>query len=361
MLVPLPALATVLAAVTTAATVAAAPVAIPDPAAWGNRRLAAQLTVSCVDLGRAGLERARRHAAAGIGAIVLLGSDPPARLGARLRQVSSAAPHRVRPFIASDEEGGRVQRLAEAIYPLPSAATMGRWEPARVRRAAHDYAVRMRRLGVRMNLGPVADLTYRGRYLARDGRTFSADPQRVTVRARAWRLGMADAGVVTVIKHWPGHGAARNSHTGPARVPSRRALEARDLLPFDAELADGAPVVMVGHLRSAGLTRGDTPASQSRRALSYLRRSAGPSAVIVTDSLTMAAASSALGLSPARAAVRSLRAGADWAMACDGRPLAAVTAIRRALDRGDLPRAQAVASARRILALKARYGLVRPR
>ena len=345
----------------TAATVAATPATSPgaesvDPASWNNRRLAAQLTFSCVDL--RDLDTARRHARAGIGGIVLLGDRPPSDLRAQLRSVREAAGTRVLPVVASDEEGGAVQRLRRVIYPLPAAETMGTWRPARVRRTAYDYAGRMRRLGVRMDLAPVADLAIPGYYVDRLHRAFSADPGEVTRRVRAWRLGMRDAGVVTVIKHWPGHGQARDSHTGPARVPPLRTLERRDLLPFVSELADGAPVVMVGHLLSRGLTRGGVPASMSPRALRYLRESAGPDAVVLTDSLAMAAASASLGISPVRAAVRSLRAGADWAMACDAHPLRAVDAIRAAIADGTLPRGRAVAAARRIVALKARWGMV---
>ncbi len=335
-----------------APSAATAPAA--DPATWGNRRLAAQLTFSCVDM--SDLRTARRHAAAGIGGITLLGSDPPGDLRARLRAVRRAAPADVRPFIASDEEGGTVQRLRTAIHRLPSARTMGGWSPGRVRRTAADYATRMHRLGVRMDLGPVADLAVRGSYIDRLGRAFSPDPVEVSRRARAWRLGMADGGVVTVLKHWPGHGHARNSHTGPARVPRLRVLERHDLVPFDRELADGAPAVMVGHLLAKGLTRRGVPASMSPRALRHLRRSAGADTVVITDSLAMAAASTSLGITPARAAVRALRAGADWAMPCDAAPLRAVSAIRRALAAGTLSRDGAVASARRILALKARWG-----
>src|SRR4051812_10482248 len=326
-----------------------------DPSTWSDHRLAAQLVVSCVDLGS--LDAARRQARAGIGGIVLLGSRPPNRLRDRLTAVRDAAPTAVLPFVASDEEGGAVQRLRDVIYPLPSARTMGSWSPARVRRTAHDYALRMRRLGVGMDLAPVGDLSVPGAYIASLGRSFSGDPDQVTARARAWRLGMRDAGVVTVLKHWPGHGSATNSHTGPARVASLADLERADLLPFDSELADGAPVVMVGHLLSAGLTRDGVPTSESPNALAYLRHTAGPDTVILTDSLSMAAASSSLGISPVRATVRALRAGADWAMACDGSPLRAVAAVRDALASGALPRAQAAASARRILALKARWGL----
>ena len=329
--------------------------AVADPSNWGSRRLAAQLTVSCVDA--ADLETARRHARAGIGGITLLGDRPPADLRDQLIGVRRAAGTPVLPVIASDEEGGTVQRLRRAIHRLPSARTMGTWSPARVRRTAAAYALRMRRLGVRMDLAPVVDLAVPGQYIDSLGRSFGADPALVARQARAWRLGMQDGGVVTVLKHWPGHGRARNSHTGPARTAPLTRLETSDLVPFGRELSAGAPVVMVGHLLSRGLTRGGVPTSLSPRAMTYLRRSAGPQTVILTDSLSMAAASSSLGITPARAAVRSLRAGADWAMACDARPLRAVAAIRRALEDGTLPRAQAEDSVRRILALKARWGL----
>jgi beta-N-acetylhexosaminidase len=326
-----------------------------DPQQWGDRRLAAQLVFSCVDLGD--LDEARRHAELGVGGIALLGSEPPSRLRHRLHRVSDAARTPVLPFLASDEEGGTVQRLREAIYPLPSARRMGSWRPERLRREAQAYAERMRRLGVRMDLAPVADLAVPGSYIDSLGRAFDSDPDRVTRRVRAWRLGMQDAGVVSVLKHWPGHGSATNSHTGPARVPPLDTLERRDLIPFSAELAAGAEVVMVGHLLSKGLTRQGIPTSLSPRALRYLRTSAGPDTVIVTDSLTMAAASRSLGISPSRAAVRALRAGADWAMTCDAPPRRAVAAVRRAIEDGRLPRGAAVASARRILELKARWRL----
>jgi beta-N-acetylhexosaminidase len=335
-------------------TQATSPYAGTDPSTWSTHRLAAQLVVSCVDMGH--LDRAARQSAAGIGAVVLLG-HPPAHLATRLAAVTGAATTPVRPFLASDEEGGLVQRLRDVIYPLPSARTMGRWPTARVRATAHDYATRMLQLGVPMDLAPDADLDVPGAYIDSLDRSFSSDPDRVASHDRAWRLGMSSAGVVTVLKHWPGHGSATNSHIGPARIAPLATLRDHDLVPFDRELAAGAPVVMVGHLLSKGLTTGGIPASESPRALHYLRRRAGPDVVVMTDSLSMAAASSSIGRTPAQATVAALEAGADWAMACSSAPLRAVTAVRQALDSGALPRAQADRSARRILALKARVGL----
>lgn len=326
-----------------------------DPSTWPDPRLAAQLVYSCVrtdDLGTA-----VAHAAAGFGGIAVQGRPTDgAAVAAGLEAVRAAAPGGVSPLLASDEEGGRVQRLAGVLGPLPSAAEMGAWPDQQIEQTAHDYGVGMRGLGVLLALSPVADLGTGG-YIAETRRAFSADPGRVASAAAAWTRGLERAGVLTSVKHWPGHGNAADSHSQAPTVPPLAELEARDLLPFDAVLAAGASIVMVGHLRSDGLTEPGVPATLSPNALRVLRERAGPATVILTDSLSMAAASTAVGLTPADAAVRSLVAGADWAMVCAD-PLGTVAAVTGALGRGELPRTQAVASARRVLAVKERLGLL---
>ena len=93
---------------------------LPDPATWTNAQIAAQLTFRCVDA--ADTAGARAQARAGFGGTSLLGSDAPVDLAARLATVRAAAPTGYPdPFIAGDEEGGRIQRLSRLIYPLPSA------------------------------------------------------------------------------------------------------------------------------------------------------------------------------------------------------------------------------------------------
>lgn len=327
-----------------------------DPGSWPSRQLAAQLTHSCAPAGSPATARA--HAAAGIGGIALLGNGASAALGEQLAQVRAAAPDGIAPLLASDEEGGSVQRLRHVIHPLPSAKTMGTWTDSRIEQTAHDYGVRMAQLGVRMGLAPVADLGVPGYYIDQLGRAFSSDPQRVGAAVTAWSRGLQRAGVVPVLKHWPGHGQASDSHTTAPVVPPLSTLEGRDMVPFEAAFAAGAPAVMVGHLQSPGLTEPGVPATLSPQALGYLRAEAGPDTVLVTDDLVMAASSRAVGLSPQTAAVRALQAGADWAMTCTPDPMPTVTAITQAIDDGSLPRARAVDSARRILALKDAAGLL---
>jgi beta-N-acetylhexosaminidase len=293
------------------------------------------------------------HAAArGVGGVVLFGPSTPglARTLSRARAVG--APNVNAPLIASDEEGGRVQRLSALIYALPSAATMGHWSPARITETARRYGLRMRALGVTVVLGPDADLAIPGYFIASAHRSFSRDPQQVGVDVNAWNDGLRAAGVQSVVKHWPGHGQARDTHVGGSSVPAWSVLRGRDLVPFDAAFADHAGAVMVGHLRVPGLTEGSLPASESRTAMRALRSRAGATTLILTDDLSMAAASTTLGITAAQAAVRALVAGADVAMVCWTPVDGVISAVARAVDDGRLPHAQAVASARRVLALK---------
>lgn len=322
-----------------------------DPATWSNHDLAAQQVLAGVDMSR--LSVATSWARAGIGGIILFGT-PPATLGQQLVAVRAAGT--VPPMIASDEEGGLVQRLTRVIYPLPSAVTMGRVDsPAQIQAVAAAYGRRMKALHVDVDLAPVADLAIPGYYMASLGRAFSGSPAAVSADVIAWNAGMRSAGVLPVIKHWPGHGQAANSHLGAATTPPLSTLAIRDMLPFRNALAAGAPAVMVGHLDVPGLT-GGLPATLSSAAYRYLRGVAGPNKLIMTDSVTMGAVTSALGETSATAAVRALQAGADAIVTDDADPMQEVGAIARALDTGTYSHAAAVAAVRRMIAAKRLVG-----
>jgi beta-N-acetylhexosaminidase len=321
------------------------------PAGWTNRRLAAQVVLAGIDMRR--LDLAADWSRRGAGGIVLFG-EPPQHLRAQLRVVRDAG--RVTPFVASDEEGGLVQRLRDVIYPLPSAQWMGTHRSAaQVRDIAAAYGERMRHIGVDVDLAPVADLLVPGFFIAEQHRAFAARPERVARLANAWQRGLRAARVLATVKHWPGHGHAEDTHSGLAVTPRWSRLRATDLLPFDALLEARVPAVMVGHLVVPGLTETrHTPASLSRTALHRLRNRAGPDALIVTDSLSMGAIRTDLGLSQPAAAVRALRRGADLALVQDIGFGPVVRAVKAALDDGSYPRARAIRSVRRILAAKER-------
>lgn len=318
-----------------------------DPAGWTDRQLALRLVMAGYDMSRT--DTALPLVKDGLGGVFLSGR-PPADLAARLARLR-AAPGTSAPLVASDEEGGQVQRLAGPLPRLPSAASLARTRsPAEARILAADYGRQMRSLGVDVSLAPVADLAIPGQYIAGSGRAFSADPAAVAAYAGAWQAGLRDAQVVPVAKHWPGHGDAANTHDRPAQTPPLATLEQRDLRPFTALIEAGVPAVMLGHLTVPGLTEPGIPATLSPQAYTYLRARTGNQRLLLTDSMSMGAVTTGLGLTPARAAVRALRAGADMVLVDSG-PGPLVEAITRALADGSYPRTAAVASARRVLAV----------
>jgi beta-N-acetylhexosaminidase len=320
-----------------------------DPGNWSSQQLAAVLVMTGAKMSdAAAIEHAVEEGVAGV---VLFGPSSP-NLAATLSKARAVAPSGNPALIASDEEGGQVQRLSSLIYPLPSAEAMGHWSPARITETARSYGLRMSALGVSVDLAPDTDIAVPGYFIAAEHRSFSDDPRQVGVDVNAWNDGLKAAGVLGVVKHWPGHGQASDTHVGGSNVPPWSLLQRRDLIPFEAAFAHHAGVVMVGHLGVPGLTKGSLPASESPTALRTLRAQAGATVLIVTDDLSMAAASTTQGITPPQAAVRSLVAGADVAMVCWA-PVDEVTAaVARAINNGQLPRYQAVASARRVLQVK---------
>ena len=354
-------------AAATSAAASSAPVGSPAPttspsppapsqlAGWSNRRLAAQLVFCSVPASNplAG----KKFARLGVGGIVILGGGARSGIGGDLAAVLRAAPNGVRPFIASDEEGGLVQRLRHVIYPLPSARVQGGWSASKTRAAAEAYGRRMRKLHVAVDFAPVADLDIPGRFISGQQRAFSRDLDVVGSHVVAWVKGLRAARVLSTVKHWPGHGWASDTHTGAARVPSLSVLRRYDMVPFERAFDAGVPFVMVGHLRSKGLTGDETPASLSRSALTYLRARAGETTVIITDSLSMAATTKALGIKLPAAAVRALKAGADQALFATGDPGPVIDAVTAAIKSGRIPRAEAEAKVLRVLELKRTTGL----
>ena len=316
-----------------------------NPATWSNSRLAAQLIIAGSLMAR--VKDDWRWVDAGIGGIVLMG-DPPKDLGSQLALLRATGP--VPPLIACDVEGG-ASFIAPLIGSVPTESQLGaHYTPAQIKYIFYVMGLRMKALGVDVDFAPVADLLSPGHYIASLQRAFSSNPQIAAADAVAWEQGMRLAGVLPVVKHWPGHGEAANTHVGPGITPPLSVMEARDMVPFNAVFASGGRAVMVGHLTVPGLTNG-LPATLSPAAYRYLRARIGPQGLILTDLMEMAAVTTSMHLDDVTAAVRALESSADVVLALTD-PYVLKDAITRAIDSGQYPRANAVASAQRMLAAK---------
>ena len=285
------------------------------PETWSVWRLAEQTVVIPADEDDVG--SAAAEVAAGAGGVILFGTQAPAGLGSSLARLVRDAPRGITPFVMTDEEGGAVQRMPNLVGVIPSAREMAAtMTPAQIEQLALQAGRRMRAAGVSMDLAPVLDLDGGpGPSAAEPDGTRSFSPAAATTSADglAFAAGLAAAGVVPVVKHFPGlGGASANTDVAPAATLPWRNLQASGLRPFQAALHAGAPAVMVTNASVPGLT--NLPASISPVAITQvLRERLGFSGLVLTDSLS-AAALSAAGYSVPQASVAALAAGADMVL-----------------------------------------------
>ncbi|CAN5488333.1 glycosyl hydrolase [soil metagenome] len=205
-------------------------------------------------------------------------------------QVASAS--KLPLMVTIDEEGGRVSRVADILGPDPSAR-----ETAQTMTVEQTYQMALERgrglkdLGITVNYAPDVDVSSQPDDSVIGDRSYSDDPQTVVAYAGAYAQGMRDAGILPVIKHFPGHGSASgDSHRGEVTTPPLQDLIASDLLPF-RELSGTGVGVMMGHLEVPGLTEPGTPASISPAAVALLRDGVGYGAApftgpVFTDDLS---------------------------------------------------------------------------
>ncbi|WP_226920754.1 glycoside hydrolase family 3 N-terminal domain-containing protein [Georgenia subflava] len=197
-------------------------------------------------------------------------------------------------LVATDQEGGRVARLGpEHGFPATaSAAELGAADdPAATRQAAAAIARTLRDAGINLNLAPVVDVNLNpaNPVIGALDRSFSADPAVVAEQAAAFVQGHHDEGVLTSLKHFPGHGSSRgDSHAGFVDVTD--VWSPVELEPYRELIHGGlADSVMVAHVFNAELDP-DLPASLSHRTITgLLRDELGYDGVVVSDDLQMRA------------------------------------------------------------------------
>lgn len=283
---------------------------------WSNRRLAL-LTIT-VPVEERSTAAVTSEVAAGVGGVLLFGSSAPPTLGADLAALKKHVPGGLGLLVMTDQEGGGIQRMANLVGPLPWPAYMGsHWSAARIQQSVAAVAARMAAAQVNMDLAPVVDVDGRdmppGSGNPDGWRSFGGSPAVVGRDGIAYMDGLRAAGVIPVLKHFPGlGGSSANSDDGPARTLPWSTLKNVGVPPFAAAIAAGAPAVMVSNNTVPGLTT--VPSSLSPTVINTeLRGALGFQGLVITDSLS-AGAISAAGYSVPSATVQALRAGADMVM-----------------------------------------------
>lgn len=262
----------------------------------------------------------------------------------------------------ADFEAGVGFRLAGATA-FPRAMAFGAAGDDRLAyEAGRITAVEGRAVGVHVNFAPVVDVNNNPRNPVINTRAFGEDPAEIGRLAAAYVRGLQAGGMLATLKHFPGHGDTDvDSHLGlPIIRHPRERLEQVELAPFREGIAAGAAAVMTGHIQMPALDAApSTPATLSRPIVTgLLRDELGFGGLVYTDSMSMQAVAAML--PPGEAAVRALQAGNDVVLHSPD-PVAAFRAIRAAVERGQIDRAQLLASVERVLRAKARAGLHRTR
>jgi len=267
------------------------------------------------------------------------------------RTLTRQVPRRWPLFLGVDQEGGVVERLRGAATRFPTFMSTGAaGDPGLTREAYAAGAAELRGLGFTVDFAPDADVTSGPGDPTIGSRSASSRPGVVAEQVVAAATGFSAAGVVPVVKHFPGHGSVpADSHlTLPVQTKTRGQLAASDLVPFVRGVEAGLPAVMVGHLDVRAVDP-RVPSSLSRKVVTgLLRDDLGFEGLVVTDSLEMAGVTR--GRDPGRTAVQALRAGSD-VLLMPPSPAVARSALVRAVRGGTLPRRRLEQAAARQIAL----------
>lgn len=250
-------------------------------------------------VGDPGVEAAAADIAAGrLGGVMFLKTNVASLSAVReMNQMFRDAAPDLPPFITLDQEGGAVERLTKDVgfTEIDNAARIAaRNTPEEAEAIYAGMAQGIAEAGFSVNFGPVADLATNpdNQVIARFGRAFSADPDVVTAYDTAFIAAHRAAGLVTALKHFPGHGSSTaDSHEG--FVDITQTWDEAELEPYRTLIADGmADMVMIGHLYHADYADGDgeTPSSLSTRWIDgVLREELGFDGVVISDDLEMGA------------------------------------------------------------------------
>ena len=235
-------------------------------------------------------------------------------------------------FIAIDQEGGRVARLpSDMLSPFAGnmaiGATFHQRGSAFAQSVASHIGQTLLPLGINTNFAPSVDVNSEPKNPVINVRSFSENPEQVAALGQAFVSAMQSTGVMSAIKHFPGHGDTHvDSHSGlPQVTHSKAQAMAGDILPFANIINSATPpaMVMSAHIQYPSLD--DTsiidkygksqivPATLSKKILTdVLRKQLGYQGLIVTDALDMAGITQFF--SHEEALVRAFNAGADIAL-----------------------------------------------
>ena len=286
---------------------------------------------------------------------VIIGWVEPTQGARYINEMQSQV--RVPLLVVMDAEWGISMRV-DSVIRFPQQLTLGAIQDLDlIYQTGLEIARQCRIFGVHMNFAPIVDVNNNPHNPIINMRSFGENRYKVTERAREIMRGMHDGGILTALKHFPGHGDTYlDSHLILPTIPHDiERIEEIELFPF-RQLIPYATGVMTAHLHVPALCDKGIPVSQSRAVVhDLLVEEMGFQGLIVTDALNMYGATDLLE-NPNRAALYSLIAGHHiLEMPVDVRE--SITEIENAVNSGEIELELVQNAARKILGAKFDLGL----
>lgn len=261
-------------------------------------------------------------------------------------------------FIGVDEEGGTVNRVSTN----PNLRAVPFWSPQElyaeggfglIQSDAREKCELLHKLGINLNFAPVCDVSQNPADFIYD-RSFGQNAEQTAAYVQLIVQTMAEEGMGSVLKHFPGYGNNADTHTGIAydNRPYETYLDS-DFLPFRAGIDSGASMVLISH-NIVSCMDGQSPASLSSQVHQILREELGFTGIIITDDLAMHGVRDFAG--DTEIAVQAVLAGNDLLCCTDFE--VQIPAVLEAVEQGEIAEEQINASVLRILQLKVSLGII---
>ncbi|MCH1625952.1 beta-N-acetylhexosaminidase [Fredinandcohnia sp. SECRCQ15] len=300
-----------------------------------------------------------------VGGIILFGRNigtPEEILNVtnELQRVARDAGHKKPLLICLDQENGVVRRLGEGTTIFPGAMLLGATnDPENAYKVGLGTGRELKALGVNWNLAPVLDVNNNPDNPVIGVRSYGESTKKVSEFGKMAMKGMQDAGIMTTLKHFPGHGDTNvDSHLDlPVISHSIERLEEIELKPFKDAIHEGADTIMSAHVYFPAIE--DTPgvpATLSKKVITgLLREKLCFDGVVTTDCMEMNAIANTIGT--ANGGVEAVKAGVDLIMVSHLHNLQkdTINAIVAAVEAGDINETIIDAAVSRVLRLKDKY------
>lgn len=281
-----------------------------------------------------------------------------AKLTESLQKLSSDVPL----FIAVDQEGGRVARLAPPFTQFPTARLLGRCDSVDLTYSASEaMAKEMAAVGINMDFAPVLDVDTNPKNPIIGDRSFGASPTLVAKHGLAMIAALHDQKVIACGKHFPGHGdTSADSHkTLPTVDHPLSRMADLEMRPFIHAVENRLYAIMTAHVLYSQLDD-KYPASLSKKIITQLlRKTIQFEGIVVTDDLEMKGITE--GFSVPEAAVKAVQAGSDLILICHSpdQQMAALEALIHAVEKGTIKEERLNESLSRLLSIKEHFLLPR--